>query len=670
MERLAFVCTCEDTMAPDLGVIRRGCAGTEIRGAEQLCRAQLDRFQAALADDRPITVACTQESAIFAQEAEGRAIDFVNIREAAGWAREGAAAGPKMAALLAAAAVPMPTTPLVSLQSQGVCLVLGRDEVALEAAKKLAETLDLTVLLTGEAEVAPPRENAFPVLRGRARGATGWLGAFEVVVDGFAAASPSSRGALAWGRPRDGAKSACDIILDLSGRPPLFRAHETREGYLRADPEDALAVSAAVFAASGLVGSFDKPRFVTFEPGLCAHSRNKKIGCSRCLDVCPTGAITPSPSGAAGADNAVLISAEICAGCGACAAVCPTGAAQYALPPASAVAARIRAALQAFRAAGGEHPVLLLHAGHGDALIDALARHGDGLPARVIPLRVNEAAQIDLSILASAVAWGAAGLRVLLPGKRGHGQEGVLRNIDTLNAVAAGLGLGGRAAAIETDDPFSMAEALAETAELRTNWAPDTGLALGAPREVALRSLRALHAAVQGPGQIDLPALAGFGAAVVKAEGCTLCLACTMVCPVGAFRANPEMPELSFLEDACVQCGLCVATCPEKVISLEPRLNFLATAAQPQVVKAEEPCACSRCGKLFGTRASVARVKQKLVASGHWMFSTPERLAVLDLCEDCRAVVATTGGLDPYAGPERANTTTTEDFLRARPPRE
>ena len=61
-----------------------------------------------------------------------------------------------------------------------------------------------------------------------------------------------------------------------------------------------------------------------------------------------------------------------------------------------------------------------------------------------------------------------------------------------------------------------------------------------------------------------------------------------MVCPTGAFSANPETPELRFLEDACVQCGLCAATCPEQVITLEPRLNFAEAAAQP-VVKQEEP---------------------------------------------------------------------------------
>lgn len=662
--RIAFACSCEDTMPLDGRALARGC-GAELRTAEQLCRAQLDRFLAALGD-RPVTVGCTQEAPLFRQEAEAAghraALDFANVREMAGWSAEAGAAGPKMAALLAAAAVPMPATPLVPLKSEGVTLVLGRDAVALEAAAKLQERLDLTVLLTGEAPVAPARASEFPVMRGRARGATGWLGAFEVTVEGYAAPKPSSRAAYAWGPARDGATSRCDVILDLSGRPPLFPAHEVRLGYLRADPADAAAVARAVAAAGELVGEFDKPRFVAFEASLCAHSRNRRTGCTRCLDLCPTGAITP-------AKDSVAISAEICAGCGACAAVCPTGAATYALPPPAALLGRLRTLLLAYREAGGTAPVLLLHdAAQGEPMLDALAREGDGLPARVLPLRVNEPTALDLATLAAAFAWGAVAVRVLLPGRRGHGAEGVLRSLDYARAVLAGLGLEdprGRAAAIETNDPFALAEALSQAPAADWRRAPDPFLALGTPREVLRQALGALHrasgAAVQA---IPMPEKAPFGAAVVREAGCTLCLACTSVCPTGAFAANPERPELSFLEEACVQCGLCAATCPEKVIELVPRLALGPEAATRKVVKEEAPATCPRCAKAFGTRASIERVKARLQASGHWMFADPKRLAVLELCEDCRVIEATTGGLDPYAGPARPAARTTEDYLR------
>ncbi len=653
-------------MRLDERAIARGC-GAELRTAEQLCMAQLDRFMAALATGRPLTVACTAQAPLFAQEAAeaGAATPtFVNIREHAGWSAEGRAAGPKMAALVAAAAEPMPATPLVPLESQGVTLVLGRDTVALEAAAKLADRLDLTVLLTGAEPVTPPRSAPFPVMKGRARGATGYLGAFEVTVDGAAMPRPSSRAAYEFGPGKDGATSRADIVLDLTGGAPLFPAHEVRQGYLRADPTDAAAVERAIATAGELVGTFDKPRFIAFDGGLCAHARNKRNGCTRCIDLCPTGAITP---GTGELKDQVVISAEICAGCGACAAVCPTGAATYTLPPPAAMARRIRALLLAFRAAGGEAPVLLLHdEAQGEPLLDALARHGDGLPARVLPLRVNEPTAIDLSLIAGAFAWGASAVRVLLPARGHHGAEGLVRNIETANAALAGLGLGHavpRAATIETDDPFTLHEALAALPRAGFGFAPSTYQAIGTAREMALQGFRALRTAAGATtATVPLPALAPFGVAQVATDGCTLCLACTSVCPTSAFTANPETPQLRFLEDACVQCGLCAATCPEKVITLSPRLNFDEAAATPQVVKEEEPAACPRCSKLFGTKASITRVKAKL--SAHWMFADPARLAILELCDDCRITEATSGGLDPYAGAPRPVTKTTEDYLR------
>src|SRR4030081_3063937 len=140
----------------------------------------------------------------------------------------------------------------------------------------------------------------------------------------------------------------------MSGGAALFPAPDVRAGYLRADPGAPPAVLRAVLAARDLVGSFDKPRYVTVTEHLCAHSRSQIVGCTRCLDLCPTGAITP-------AGNHVAIDGAICAGCGQCAAVCPTGAASYALPPADALMRRLRLLLSAYRDAGGERAIVLLH---------------------------------------------------------------------------------------------------------------------------------------------------------------------------------------------------------------------------------------------------------------------------------------------------------------------
>ena len=153
----------------------------------------------------------------------------------------------------------------------------------------------------------------FPVVKGTIRSAKGYLGAFELVVDDYAQPAPSSRAALSFGPARNGATSRCDIVLDISGGAPLFSAADLRDGYLRADPGDPAAVMRTVLKARDLTGTFDKPRYIDFTADICAHSRSKIVGCNRCLDLCPTGAIAP-------AGDHVAIDANICAGCGQCAA--------------------------------------------------------------------------------------------------------------------------------------------------------------------------------------------------------------------------------------------------------------------------------------------------------------------------------------------------------------
>jgi ferredoxin len=554
----------------------------------------------------------------------------------------------------------------VSLGSEGVILIYGRDQQAVEAAEMLQDHLDVTVLVTTGADIVPPRVTAFPIVKGRIRSAKGYLGKFEILVDDYAQPAPSSRGAFDFGAARDGAVSHCDLVLDLSGGAPLFSAADLRDGYLRADPGDPSAVMRAVLKARDLVGTFDKPRYVDFTADICAHSRSRIVGCNRCLDLCPTGAISPD-------GDHVAIDAFVCAGCGQCAAVCPTGAASYALPPADALLRRLRALLTTYREAGGLQPIVLIHDdAHGTPLIDALARFGDGLPANVLPLAVNEVTQVGLEAIAAAFAYGASGLRFLLRQKPRHDVTGLTRTLALAEPILAGLGFGsGRAATIETDDPDTLGAGLRAVAPNDGAPRPASFAAVGPKRDVLRLALRELHRAAPAPVDVvPLPAGAPFGTIELNVEGCTLCLACVSACPTGALGDDPERPTLRFSEDACVQCGLCKATCPEKVITLTPQLDFRAAVASARVLKQEEPFTCIRCGKPFGTKSTIERVTAKLEGR-HWMFrGSASRLDLLKMCEDCRAIAATEADVDPYGAPPRPRMRTTEDYLREREERE
>ena len=121
---------------------------------------------------------------------------------------------------------------------------------------------------------------------------------------------------------------------------------------------------------------------------------------------------------------------------------------------------------------------------------------------------------------------------------------------------------------------------------------------------------------------------------------------------------------VSFAEAQCVQCGLCRNTCPESVISLEPRLSFKEAALAHQIIKEEEPFKCIRCSKEFGTKSTIERMVAKL--EGHPMFGDAGGTDRLKMCEDCRVIAIATDDEQPMAMGSVPVTRTTDDYLRER----
>ena len=259
---------------------------------------------------------------------------------------------------------------------------------------------------------------------------------------------------------------------------------------------------------------------------------------------------------------------------------------------------------------------MLFHDGdHGEPLIDALARFGEGLPANVLPVRVNEVTQLGPEAIASVFAYGGAGAALLARSKPKHDIASAQQVVDTCAKIVAGARLRRRESCpiIQTDDPDDLRAQLVAAPLGVATPKPAGMVARGAKRGVLETMFRELHAAAPAPVPvIALDKGAPFGGVNVKVDGCTLCHACVAACPTGALADNPEIPMLRFSESMCVQCGLCQATCPEKVITLEPRIDFEAWSGGHKVVKEEEPFPCIACGKPFGTKSAIERVAAKL----------------------------------------------------------
>lgn len=645
-----LLCSCEGTMKVDGETASAALGGVDVKSVNALCTTDIDVAGSALEAEGDTLIACRQMTTLFEELAEemeaGDRLITADIRDRAGWTADDHAHA-KQAALLAEAVLPRPDTPAKDVVSEGTCLVLGASETVLPLAERLSETLAITCLLSDAPDDLAP-DGRFDVTSGRLKRAQGALGSFSVEVDGFRELRPGGRGAGVFSAAKDGVKSSCDVILDLRGGTPLFPADHKREGYVRADPGDPLAVERAVTDARELQGVFEKPLYIRFEETLCAHSRASRVGCTRCLNVCPTGAITS-------AGDTVAIDPDVCAGCGACAAVCPSGAASFDDPPVATLFARLRTLASTFRSTGGTAPRALFHeADWGGEMIRLSARFGRGLPADVIPVEVSSVEGVGHAEMMAALGVGFASVH-LMPGPRSD-----------LAVIGSELDLTRAMAGEQSAHLLDAAEPDALEAALYNSTVPapkyDPILPLGGRRDVT----RLAATAMRGDDAVlPLPAGAPYGKIEIDTDACTLCLACVSLCPSGALGDNPEKPSVRFQETACVQCGLCASSCPETAITLTPQLNLTKEALAYQMLNEEEPFECIECGTPFGVKSTIEKIMATL-EDKHWMYQGSDKTRLIQMCDDCRISAQYHQENSPFKMGDRPRVRTTEDELKDR----
>ena len=278
---------------------------------------------------------------------------------------------------------------------------------------------------------------------------------------------------------------------------------------------------------------------------------------------------------------------------------------------------------------------------------------GDGLPANVLPLAVNEVTQVGLEAIVAAFAYGAAGVRFLLRAKPLHDIAGLSQDHRDGRRDSFRTRIFGTAALPRSRPTIRMrsAQTLARDRSRRSGRASATFKTVGEQRDLLRFALRELHRVAPAPADvIALPQGAPIGrSASMSADARCASPACRPARPARC-STIPNGPVLKFVEDACVQCGLCKSTCPEKVITLTPQIDFRPRApARGSLRRRSRPFASAATSR-SASKARSSRVAAKLEGR-HWMFPAGDkRLDVIRMCADCRVIAMSEQQFDPFVG--------------------
>lgn len=654
-QRTLLLCSCDKTQKIQPDILQKAASADQVETVDQLCGSDMQAAAAALGGDNDVIFACGQQSQLFERLAEeidvatGNVAPFasIDIRDRAGWGSANANSKrqtAKQAALLVASQLPPPITPIKNIVSDGVCCIIGPTEYALKMAELVKDELGVTCVFTDAGPITFPSA-AYSIARGQLESAKGALGCFELEFTELQTLNQSGRGTLGYGPAQAKAGSECDVFIDVRGGAPAFPSHQKRNGYFWADPTKAGELERIALTARERGGEFEKTVYFKLEESLCAHSRAKQEGCSRCLEVCPTEAIFS-------AGDHVQIDSNICAGCGSCAAVCPTSAVTMTETPFEGITQALKTMASQYREIANDSPRILFHSQEiGYQSIAHSARFDEGVADDLIPLALEHIERIGHAEIIAALGTGYK--EVLILADTPEDRDAVAAEVALAQAMLAGSQQDTQRIRIIDKSEFSAPATFSDTVS-------EPVLLVGGRRDITRVAVAAMNPEPETP--IVLPKGAPYGAVQINADTCTLCLACVSLCPTGALGDHPDRPEVQFTENACVQCGICESTCPETAMSLMPRLELSKSALSPRALHGEDPFECVGCGVPFGVASTINRIVEKL-ENNHWMYTNADNIQLVKMCDDCRVKAQYHGEKSPMAMGERPRVRTSDDYL-------
>jgi len=364
------------------------------------------------------------------------------------------------------------------------------------------------------------------------------------------------------------------------------------------------------------IGEYLVDEVVHCNRSICQYLAPHKTGCTRCAKACPEQAIILTEDG-------IEVDQLRCTECGSCIATCPTGALQYQ-----------RFSDQQFLDYWAQLDISdtkTIVIGDEKQLHNFWWKHGTERFSSTFFLEYpNPTALTSMHLL---TLYGAGARRIiLLSPKQKEISQDFTEQVSQTNQIIASLT--GDESVTQITQPEKLSVILIEAVDkqsVRLRVIKDQG---NRRANIALLLAALMEDQTASPSILADENFSTFGTIICDEDSCTQCLACLSCCHIEALQANEEQFTLISSPSHCVQCGSCIAICPENALSSKSGLALNNSFFQTHELSRAEPAQCKGCGKIFGTRKSLDRVRLLLAEKSPQDFD-PELLAY---CDTCRVV--------------------------------
>ena len=350
---------------------------------------------------------------------------------------------------------------------------------------------------------------------------------------------------------------------------------------------------------------------ITYDKSICQYHERKDEVCSKCVEVCPTNAITKDEK-----SRRLVFSLVDCIACGECVSVCPSGSLNSANTSRDSL-----------------YEISLFYKDTKPLIISSKANIENinvDLKENVLPLFIVGDIFDETMLLTYLQVSGSSLIYF-----SNNVSKGTLESIRIVNDIY--FKKYGKIAVYLVSNEEELNDALQKQEVIENSYYNFNQNDMK-KREVFSQRLQKVV------GNDDLGVVKTgpdihYARVLVNEANCTLCLSCVGACNVDALFANESDFTLRVNPSLCTACGYCELVCPEKdCLTLKnDELELNPTWFQESILAKDKLFACVECGKEFATTKAIEKIAS--IMAPIFAKTSEAKKRTLYCCDACKPKV-------------------------------